>query len=73
MYTNGTPTKETSVYLHYHLKSIVSIVPYILENSRDNMSNTKDLNKVLEKCTVVWFDIIVTFYLHIPHMRNDQK
>ena len=57
---------ETTAYLDYHLKSIVPIVSHILENSRDIITSTKDLNKILEKRMLVSFDI-VPFYPNISH------
>ena len=63
---NRTSTENISSYLDYHLKSLISNVPHILEDTRDFVNHIQDLSDLPESSILVSFDV-VGLYPHIPH------
>ena len=63
---NGTSTENISSYLHYHLKSLITNVPHMLEDTRDFVNHIQDLSDLPESSNLVSFDV-VGLYPHTPH------
>ena len=47
---NGTSTENTSLYLDYHLKSLIPNVSHILEDKRDFVNRIQDLSRKQYSC-----------------------
>ena len=63
---NGTATENISAFLDFHLKNIVSIIPHILEDTRDSLQRLNQIGDIPENALLVSFDVI-GLYPHIPH------
>ena len=62
---NGTSTKYI-LYLDYYLKSLISNVPHILEETRDFVNHIQDLLDRPESSIPVYFNVVGLFP-YIPH------
>ena len=68
---NGTSTEIISLYLDYHLKSLIPNVPHILEDTRDFVNRIQGLSDLPESNILVSFDI-VGLYPQIPHEEGTE-
>ena len=64
--TNETGTDNISTFVDFHLKSIVSKIPQILEDTRDYLQRLNQIGDISENALLVSFDV-VGLYPHIPH------
>ena len=63
---NGTATDNISAFLDFHHKNIVSIIPHILEDTRDFLQHLNQIGDIPGNEFLVSFDV-VGLYPHIPH------
>ena len=63
---NGTAAERISSFLDFHLKNIIPTIPHILEDTRDFLYRTEQLQNIPEGTLLVSFDV-VGLYPHIPH------
>ena len=63
---NGTATENISSFFDFHLKTIIPIIPHILEDTRDFLSRLNQLRDIAHNILLVTFDV-VGLYPHIPH------
>ena len=50
---NGTATENISAFLDFHLKNIVSIIPHILEDTRDSLQRLNQIGDIPENALLV--------------------
>ena len=62
---NGTNAENISLYLDYHLKSLIPNIPHILEDTRDFVNRIQDLSDLPESSILVSTDVVGN--PHIPH------
>ena len=65
-----TATENISAFLDFYLKSVVQIIPHILEDTRDFLSRISYVQEIPENAIVVSFQLGYTQiedYTQIPH------
>ena len=66
---NSTATENISAFLDFHLKSLVTKVPHILEDTSDFLTRITEIKDLPEDALLVSFDV-VGLYPQIPNEES---
>ena len=66
---NGTATENISLFLNFHLKTIIWTIPHILEDTRDILSRLNQVRDIPDNTLLVTFDV-VGLYPHLPREKG---
>ena len=66
---NSTATENISAFLDFHLKSLVTKVPHILEDTSDFLARITEIKDLPEDALLVSFDV-VGLYPQIPNEES---
>ena len=66
---NSTATENISAFLDFHLKSLVTKVPHILEDTSDFLTRITEIKDLPEAALLVSFDV-VGLYPQIPNEES---